>query len=92
MKTKITYNIGLDLVRATEAAALAAGRWMGMGKPDEADQATTKALLETLNAVDIDGCIAVGIEKTQNLYQLLVGNKIGSGEGPSIDIVLDAVD
>lgn len=92
MDTKISDNIGLDLVRVTEAAALAAGRWMGMGKPDEADQAATKALLETLNSVEIDGCIAVGIEKTQKLYQLPGGNKIGSGNGPSIDIVLDAVD
>jgi fructose-1,6-bisphosphatase II len=92
MNTKLPYNIGLDLVRVTEAAAIAAGRWMGMGKPEQADQAATKALLETLHSVEIDGCIAVGIEKTQKLYPLPRGDKIGSGKGPHIDIVLDAVD
>jgi hypothetical protein len=53
MNAKITSNIGLDLVRATEAAALAAGRWMGLGKPVEADKAVTTALLAALNTVEV---------------------------------------
>ena len=55
-------NLGLDLVRATEAAALAAGRWMGLGKPDEADNDATEAMFKTLNTLDMEGHIVIGEE------------------------------
>ena len=92
MDTKIADNIGLDLVRATETAALAAGRWMGLGEPNEADAVATTALLSALNKVDIDGCIAVGEKKANRARFEHFEDKIGTGSGPSIDIVLDAVD
>ena len=92
MNINISYNIGLDLVRATESAALTAGRWMGLGNPVEADKAASTALLTALNMVEMDGCIAV-VREMGNLAPLDTDdNKIGTGSGPSIDIVYDAVD
>ena len=92
MNTRIADNIGLDLVRATETAALTAGRWMGLGQPYEADAVATTALLSALNEIDIDGCIAVGEDQASRARYSPIENKIGTGSGPRIDIVLDAVD
>ena len=55
-------NLGLDLVRVTEAAALAAGRWMGLGQRQGADQAATAAVLDALRAMGVEGCAVVGAE------------------------------
>jgi fructose-1,6-bisphosphatase II len=92
MNTKIADNIGLDLVRATETAALTAGRWMGLGQPYEADAVATTALLSALKEIDIDGCIAVGEDQASRARYTPFENKIGTGSGPRIDIVIDAVD
>jgi fructose-1,6-bisphosphatase II len=86
-------NLGLDLVRATEAAALSAGRWMGLGKPDEADQAATKAMFQVLNSLDIDGHIVIGEEGKLGQHSPLdSGQQVGTGAGPSVDLVADPVD
>lgn len=86
-------NIGLDLVRATEAAALRAGRWMGLGNRNAADQDATEAMLATLNALDIDGYIVIGEEAKSGVHSPLdTGNQLGTGKGPALDIVLDPVD
>lgn len=86
-------NLGLDLVRATEAAALAAGRWMGLGKRDEAHQAATDAMCEVLNTLEMEGCIAVGEEGKLGVHSPLdSGQKIGTGFGPPMDVVVDPVD
>lgn len=92
MNAKITENIGLDLVRATEASALTAGRWMGLGKAAEADKAATKALFAALNTVEMDGCLVVRRENGNQLDLDLLETRIGTGSGPNIDIVFDAVD
>lgn len=92
MNTKISENIGLDLVRATEATAITAGRWMGLGKPVEADTAAITSLLAALNPLEIDGCIAVRRESNNHLELEPLGTSIGTGSGPTIDIVFDAVD
>lgn len=86
-------NLGLDLVRATEAAALVAGRWMGLGQPDEADHAASHAMCEALNTLDMDGCIVVGEEgKLGRHSRLDSGERVGSGDGPPVDVVVDPVD
>jgi fructose-1,6-bisphosphatase II len=89
----INRNVSLDLVRATEAAALSAGRWMGLGHPDEADHAATQALAHELDRVDIDGYIVIGEEGRAGIAcELPSGRHVGTGNGPQLDVVIDAVD
>ncbi|MCB0002464.1 MAG: class II fructose-bisphosphatase [Anaerolineae bacterium] len=86
-------NLGLDLVRATEAAALAAARWMGVGKPDEADQAAAEAMYGALNTLDMQGRIVVGEEGKLGVHSPLdSGRMVGTGNGPEVDVVVDPVD
>ncbi len=85
-------NWGLDLGRATEAAAIAAGRWMGFGQRDAADTAAAEAMYDALNALDMDGTIVIGEEaRHSGMSSLATGRQIGQG-GPALDIVVDAVD
>jgi len=86
-------NLGLELVRATEAAALAAGRWMGLGLQDKLDEAASKAMIEVLNTFDMQGCIVIGEEGRLDCDSLLAsGKQVGTGDGPEMDIVVDAID
>jgi fructose-1,6-bisphosphatase II len=86
-------NIGLDLVRVTEAAALAAGRWIGSGKSEMAHRAATQAMYDALNTLNINGRIVIGEERPVD-GKLLLGakQKIGTGLGPEIDAVVDPID
>lgn len=89
----VPRNLGLDLVRVTEAAALAAGRWMGLGKRDEADRDATEAMRQALDELDIDGRIVVGEEKRLDLRTPLdSGHEVGTGRGPELDVVVDPID
>jgi fructose-1,6-bisphosphatase II len=93
MTDELSRNLGFDLVRATEAAALAAGRWMGFGDPDAADRAATAAMVEALNLLDIDGHIVIGEEcKIGTHSPLDTGNRVGNRNGPAMDVVVDAID
>lgn len=93
MKNQLPTNLGLDLVRVTEAAALSAGRWMGTKQPDQADRATTEAMVTTLNNLNINGKIVVGEEERLGVHTSLdSGHKVGTGEGPFLDVVLDPID
>lgn len=93
METQLHRNLGLDLVRATEAAAIQAGRWMGLDKPDEADRDASQAMARVLHALEIDGTIIVGEEKkVGHPSNLDSGESIGTGRGPAMDVVVDAID
>ena len=86
-------NIGLDLVRVTEATALAAGRWIGSGNKNAAHRAATQAMLDALNTLNIDGRIIIGEDRPIDGKILLgTGQKIGSGLGPKVDAVVDPID
>jgi fructose-1,6-bisphosphatase II len=86
-------NIGLDLLRVTEAAALAAGRWVGLGKKGEAHDAATKAMADSLNAINMEGRIVIGEEGRLGEHSPLDSGKIlGTGHGPVIDLVVDPID
>lgn len=87
-------NIGFDLVRVTEATALVAGRWLGLGNRDEAHRAATEAMAEALNSlVDIDGHIVVGEEGRLGAHSPLdSGQKVGTGHGPEMDVIVDPID
>jgi len=93
MNEQLPQNLGLDLVRATESAALAAGRWMGLGKPDEADAAATEAMYQALNILEIDGHIVIGEDVKLGPHSLLdSGKSVGNGQGPKLDVVVDPID
>jgi fructose-1,6-bisphosphatase II len=86
-------NLGLDLMRATEAAALAAGRWVGLGQPLAADREATDSMLTTLNLVNIEASVAVGEEaRIYTCDGLRSGQCVGSGNGPAMDLVVDPID
>lgn len=86
-------NLGLDLVRVTEAAALSAGRWMGLGQRDEASQSAAEAMHRALNTLDMDGHIVVGEEERIGIHSPLdSGQRVGTGHGPAMDVVVDPIE
>lgn len=86
-------NIGLDLLRVTEAAAVAAGRWIGLGSRDDAHLAATNAMANALKSVDIDGRIVIGEEGRLGEHSPLdTGNDVGTRDGPAVDVVVDPID
>ncbi len=93
MEEHLSRNLGLDLVRVTEAAALAAGHWMGSGDPDAADRAATEAMAAAFAGVDIDGHIVIGEETKLGAHSPLdSGVRVGNRNGPELDVVVDAID
>jgi fructose-1,6-bisphosphatase II len=90
---ELSPNLGLDLVRSTEAAAIAAGRWMGLGRSEEAETVASRVMLTELNLLPIDGRVAMGEEgRPSRRAPLITGQLIGLGIGPQIDIVADPID
>jgi len=92
MSKKPSHNLALDLVRVTEAAALAAGRWMGRGKGKDGDQAAVDAMRLVLNSIDIDGVIVIGEGEKDEAPMLFNGERLGTGNGPAMDIAVDPVE
>jgi len=93
MSERLSPNLGLSLVRVTESAALAAGRWMGCGNDMLANQLATDAMASTLHSLDIDGYVVVGEEGRLGCESPLnTGATVGSGRGPSMDVVADPID
>ena len=84
-------NLALELVRVTEAAALAASRWMGRGKKNEADGAAVEAMRRAFDTVAIDGTVVIGEGEMDEAPMLYIGEKVGSG-GPAIDIAVDPLE
>ncbi len=85
-------NLALDLVRTTEAAALAAGRWMGRGDKNAADQAAVDAMRLVLNTVTMDGIVVIGEGEKDEAPMLYNGEEIGDGNSPQVDIAVDPID
>ena len=84
-------NLALDLVRVTEAAALASARLMGGGDDAAVDQAAVKALHEGLSTIAISGTIVVGEGAEDGMEQLYIGEQIGAG-GTTADVAVDALE
>jgi fructose-1,6-bisphosphatase II / sedoheptulose-1,7-bisphosphatase len=84
-------NLALELVRVTEAAALAASRWMGRGKKNEADGAAVEAMRKAFDHVAIDGTVVIGEGEMDEAPMLFIGEKVGSG-GPAMDIAVDPLE
>jgi fructose-1,6-bisphosphatase II len=86
-------NLGLELARATESAALAAGQWMGRGKPDEADSRAREAMSAVLAEIEVDGRIVFREEGRLPDGDLLSDDeRTGTGAGPRVDFVVDSID
>jgi fructose-1,6-bisphosphatase II len=85
-------NLALDLVRVTEAAAMAAGRWMGRGDKDGADGAAVDAMRVALGSVQMDGTVIIGEGEKDEAPMLFNGERIGDGSPPAVDIAVDPVD
>src|SRR3954465_3944245 len=84
-------NLAMDLARATEAAALAAGRWFGRGDKNGADGAAVDAMRLVLNTVPMEGVVVIGEGEKDEAPMLFNGEEIGSG-GPACDIAVDPID
>ena len=85
-------NLAMELVRATEAAALAAGRWMGRNQKESGDQAAVDAMRLLLSTVSMDGIVVIGEGEKDEAPMLYNGERIGTGEAPQVDIAVDPID
>ena len=85
-------NLALDIVRVTEAAALAASRWMGRGDKEGADGAAVDAMRVVLDTVPMDGVVIIGEGEKDEAPMLYNGERIGNGQPPQADIAVDPVD
>ena len=85
-------NLALELVRVTEAAAMAAGRWVGRGDKEAADQAAVDAMRLMLDIVPMDGVVVIGEGEKDEAPMLYNGEQIGNGEGPAVDVAVDPID
>jgi fructose-1,6-bisphosphatase II len=92
MTAPLDRNLALELVRATEAAALAAARWMGRGDADATDRAAADAMRLVLATVDMDGLVIIGPHDNPDLEALHPGRRIGNGSPPEVDVAVDPID
>src|SRR6478672_6955496 len=90
--TKPDRNLALELVRVTEAAALAAARWVGRGDKIAADQAAVDAMRFVLDSVSMDGTVVIGEGEKDEAPMLYNGESIGDGTPPKVDIAVDPLE
>ncbi len=91
-KPALDRILTLEVVRATEAAAVAAARLVGRGDEREADQAAVDAMRAAFNMLKMDGTVVIGEGERDEAPMLYIGEKVGTGEGPKIDIALDPLE
>jgi fructose-1,6-bisphosphatase II len=93
MEQEISPNLGMALVRATEAAALTAGRYMGLNQPDRADHFAAEAMASAFDHIHIEGHVVIGEETKLGTHSHLdSGLIVGAGDGPVMDVVADPID
>jgi len=85
-------NIALEMIRVTEAAAIAAARWAGRGDKNAADRAAVDAMRFVLGAVTMDGIVVIGEGEKDEAPMLYNGERIGDGNPPLVDVAVDPVD
>jgi fructose-1,6-bisphosphatase II len=85
-------NLALELVRVTEAAALAANRWVGRGDKEAADQAAVDAMRHMLSTVSMDGIVVIGEGEKDEAPMLYNGERLGGGGGPEVDVAVDPLE
>ncbi|MCA9943961.1 MAG: class II fructose-bisphosphatase [Anaerolineales bacterium] len=90
---QLSRNIGLDLVRVTETAALAAGHWIGSGDFANAHRTATRAMADALNTLEMNGRVVIGEEnRLGEDSPLCSGQPVGTGNGPEVDVLVDPID
>jgi fructose-1,6-bisphosphatase II len=85
-------NLALELARVTEAAALGAGRWIGRGDKESADQAAVDAMRLMLDSVQMDGIVVIGEGEKDEAPMLYNGEEVGGGAGPEVDVAVDPLE
>lgn len=85
-------SLSMELVRVTEAAALASARWMGRGKKDEADDAATSAMRDVFDTIPMKGTVVIGEGEMDEAPMLYIGEKLGNGYGPRLDVAVDPLE
>ena len=85
-------NLALELVRVTESAAMGAGRWVGRGDKNAADQAAVDAMRAMLDSVSMDGVVVIGEGEKDEAPMLYNGEDIGDGSGPKVDVAVDPLE
>jgi len=92
MSVRPGRDLALELVRVTEAAALAAGRWMGRGQKEAGDEAAVHAMRVMLATVEFDGVVVIGEGEKDEAPMLFNGEAVGTGAGPAVDVAVDPVE
>ncbi|GAJ97294.1 MULTISPECIES: class II fructose-bisphosphatase [Geomicrobium] len=85
-------SLSMELVRVTEAAALSAARWMGRGMKEEADDAATSAMRDVFDTIPMKGTVVIGEGEKDEAPMLYIGEKLGNGFGPRVDVAVDPVE
>lgn len=85
-------NLAMEMVRTTEAAAMAAAKWQGRGDKESGDQAAVDAMRRMLSTVEIDGVVVIGEGEKDEAPMLFNGEQVGTGHPPAVDIAVDPVD
>src|SRR6202000_3036624 len=85
-------NLALELVRVTEAGAMAAGRWVGRGDKEGGDGAAVDAIRELVNTVSMRGVVVIGEGEKDEAPMLYNGEEVGNGDGPDCDFAVDPID
>src|SRR5947207_11333962 len=91
-RTAPDRNIAMELVRVTEAAAVGAGRWIGRGDKEAADQAAVDAMRFVLDSVAMRGVVVIGEGEKDEAPMLYNGEEVGSGEGAEVDVAVDPLE
>jgi fructose-1,6-bisphosphatase II len=89
---RMESNLGLELLRSTEAAALRSGRWMGRGDKNGCDQAAVEAMRFALQSVPMKGVVVIGEGEKDEAPMLYTGEEVGAGDGPEVDVAVDPVE
>ncbi|SEM80584.1 class II fructose-bisphosphatase [Lihuaxuella thermophila] len=85
-------SLTMELVRVTEAAAIAAARWMGFGKKDEADEAATSAMRKVFDTIPMRGTVVIGEGEMDEAPMLYIGERLGLGYLPEVDVAVDPLE
>ncbi len=85
-------NLAMELVRVTEAAAMAAGRWVGRGDKNGADDVAVQAMRATISGIGMAGTVVIGEGEKDNAPMLYNGEEVGDGTGPACDVAVDPID
>src|SRR3970040_684240 len=91
MSEPVEHNLGLNLVRVTETAAMGAARWLGRGDKEAADQAAVDGMRLHLATLDIDGLVVIGEGEKDSAPMLFNGERVGTGKGLVVDGAVDPV-